>query len=109
MEVRRVIRLVSWIGGCFLLVYGTVYATLSTAVLAGVITVPGGIDRRGMLGHAMLWDPLFAVWGATLVVGLWLTRTPRKSVLVSEGRTYRAGRPDPDEPRSDVTALDRSH
>jgi hypothetical protein len=57
-----------------------VYATVSTAVLTGVIIVPGPVDRRGMLGHAMLWDPLFTVWGATLVIGLWLTRTPRESV-----------------------------
>ncbi len=63
----------------FLVVYGSVYASLSTAVLTGVITVPGQVDRPGMLGHAALWDPLFAVWGATLVVGLWLTRTPHES------------------------------
>jgi hypothetical protein len=27
-----------------------------------------------MQGHAMLWDPLFALWGFLLLGGLWLTR-----------------------------------
>jgi hypothetical protein len=84
VRLRRVVRFISWIGGSFLVVYGSVYATLSTAVLTGVITLSGSVDRRGLLGHAMLWDPLFAVWGATLVVGLWLTRTPRESVSAGE-------------------------
>lgn len=79
-RLRRLIRFMSWIGGSFLIIYGSVFAVMSTAVLAGKITVPDGIDRRGMLGHAMLWDPLFAVWGTTLVVGLWLTRRPPKSL-----------------------------
>jgi hypothetical protein len=77
---RRLIRIISWIGGSFLIVYGSVFAVTSTAVLAGKIAVPDGIDRRGVLGHAMLWDPLFAVWGAALVVGLWLTRRSPRSV-----------------------------
>lgn len=72
---RRIVRTFSWIGGSLLFVYGSVYATVSAAVLTGAITVSGPIDRRGMLGHAVLWDPLFAIWGATLAVGLWLTRT----------------------------------
>jgi hypothetical protein len=108
MRFRRAIRFLSWIGGCLLVVYGTTYAAVSAGVLAGAIAVPGGIDRRGMQGHAMLWDPLFAVWGATLLVGLWLTRRPRTSVRASERGTGRADCPDPDAPRSDA-ALDRSH
>lgn len=73
---RRVIRLMAWIGGSFLVVYGTTYALLSAAVLHGVVHVPGEIDRLGMQGHAYLWDPLFAFWGLALVSGLWWTRQP---------------------------------
>lgn len=79
MRLRRAVRALSWIGGSVLVVYGGVYATVSTAVLTGVITISGPIDRRGMLGHAALWDPLFAVWGAALIAGLWLTRARRHS------------------------------
>jgi hypothetical protein len=75
-RLRRVVRLVSWIGGGCLLAYGSVYAIVSAAVLAGLITASGPIDRRGLIGHAVLWDPLFAVRGAALLAGLWLTRTP---------------------------------
>jgi hypothetical protein len=74
---RRLIRFGSWVGGGFMILYGSVFTVMSTAVLAGKITFSGAIDRRGMLGHAVLWDPLFVVWGATLVLGLWLTRRPR--------------------------------
>lgn len=70
---RTLIRAAGWLGGCFLVVYGTAFAVMSSCVLNGVITPSGEIDRRGMIGHACLWDPLFAVWGATLVIGLSLT------------------------------------
>lgn len=73
---RRTIRLLAWIGGGFLVVYGTAYALLSAAVLHGLIHVSGEVDRRGMQGHAYLWDPLFAAWGLALVLGLWWTRQP---------------------------------
>lgn len=71
---RRLIRFVSWIGGCFLIAYGAAYASMATLVLHGVLKPAGEVDRRGMVGHAYLWDPLFAAWGVALVVGLWLTR-----------------------------------
>jgi hypothetical protein len=76
---RRVVRAASWLGGCFLVAYGCLYAGMSNAVLHGLITVPGEVDRRGMIGHAYLWDPLFALWGAALVVGLWFTRRPDRA------------------------------
>ncbi len=36
----------------------------------------GGYDRRAMIGHVFLWDPLFLVWGL-LVAGLYVTRDGR--------------------------------
>jgi uncharacterized protein DUF3995 len=86
---RRVIRFLSWIGGCFLIVYGTAYALLSASVLNGWITVSGAVDERGLSGHAYLWDPLFAVWGAALVVGTWLTR--RRPPAGADRRPARSG------------------
>lgn len=71
---RKVLRAVSWAGGAVLVAYGNVIAAVSGAVLAGAISPEGAVDRRGHLGHALLWNPLFALWGATLLVGLWLTR-----------------------------------
>lgn len=73
---RRFWRAVSWVGGCFLVLYGGVNVVVSGAVLAGFITPDGGFDRPAMIGHAFLWDPLFALWGAALVVSLVLSRQP---------------------------------
>lgn len=72
--VRRCVRAVSWAGGTLLVVYGSVLAAVAGAVLTGVISPDGPVDRRGLMGHALLWDPLFALWGLLLLAGLWLTR-----------------------------------
>lgn len=71
---RRIIRAAGLVGGTFLVLYGTVLAVVAAAVLTGVITPDGEVDRTGLTGHALLWDPLFAVWGALLLAGLWRTR-----------------------------------
>jgi len=44
--------------GPFGLGANTVVAAL---VLAGGIDPDGGYDRRAMIGHAFLWDPLFLI------------------------------------------------
>lgn len=74
---RRLWRAISWIGGCFLIAYGGLNVVVSGAVLSGLITPAGGYDRPAMLGHAFLWDPLFALWGAALVASLALSRSWR--------------------------------
>jgi hypothetical protein len=43
-------------------------------VLAGAIDPDGGFDRQAMIGHALLWDPLFLLWGLLLAAGLGATR-----------------------------------
>ncbi len=75
--LRRVVRGVGWVGGAFLVLYGGVVAGVAVAVLTGQVDPGGPIDRRAMIGHAALWDPLFALWGALLLGGLWLTRQER--------------------------------
>lgn len=71
---RRWWRLMEWAGSVLLIGYGGLLTAVSSAVLAGWIEVEGGYDRTGMLGHALLWDPLFFLWGVALAVGLWRTR-----------------------------------
>jgi Protein of unknown function (DUF3995) len=66
-------RGVCWVGGSFLVVYGGVNVVVSGVVLLGVVTPDGGYDREAMIGHALLWDPLFAIWGAALLVWLRLS------------------------------------
>lgn len=77
---RRLWRGISWVGGSFLIMYGGANVVISGAVLAGAITPASGFDRLAMIGHAFLWDPLFALWGAALVTSLALSRGPRATV-----------------------------
>lgn len=71
---RRAWRTVEWLAGCALMAYGGLNTVVSTLVLRGVIAPAGGYDERAQLGHAVLWDPLFLLWGALLTAGLWRTR-----------------------------------
>jgi hypothetical protein len=71
----------------FLVFYGTALAAVATAVLAGVVTPGGEVDRIGLTGHALLWDPLFAAWGALLLAGLWRTRQDPVRYRADDGST----------------------
>ncbi len=66
-------RPLCWAGGAVLLAYGLVNTVSASLVLAGVVDVAAP-DRPGLIGHALLWDPLFALWGAALLAGLWWSR-----------------------------------
>ncbi|MFW6775028.1 DUF3995 domain-containing protein [Nocardioides sp. CPCC 205120] len=70
---RRAWRGLSWAGAVVLVGYGTANAVGAWLVLTGLAGSGGG-DRTALLGHAVLWDPLFALWGALLATGLWTTR-----------------------------------
>lgn len=65
--------MLSWIGGPGLVVYGGVNAVAAGASLLGWVDA-GATDRRALFGHAILWDPLFAIWGLALLIGLALSR-----------------------------------
>ena len=71
---RRWWRLVSWIGGLALVVYGGIYAVTALLMLTGIVAPTAAYDRPVLFGHALLWDPLFFFWGLTLVISLTLTR-----------------------------------
>ena len=67
---RRIARAACWAGALVLVAWGGLNTVTANLVLAGVIRPEGGFDRPGMVGHAYLWDPLFLLWGAALVVAL---------------------------------------
>ena len=70
---RRVWRGCAWVGGPFLIIYGAVNASAAVAILAGWVETEN-YDRPGLIGHAFVWDPLFAVWGVALTIALVATR-----------------------------------
>ncbi len=71
---RRFWRALSWVGGVGLIAYGGLNIVVSGSVLAGLIDVEEGYDSAAMVGHALLWDPLFFLWGCALVFALALSR-----------------------------------
>lgn len=64
----------AWPGSALLVMYGGANAVVAVLVLGGGIDPAGGFDRRAMIGHALLWDPLFLVWDLLLAAGLYATR-----------------------------------
>ena len=71
---RRFWRLISWVGGVGLVIYGGVYAITALTMLVGWVAPTAAYDRSVILAHALLWDPLFFFWGLCLVISLILTR-----------------------------------
>lgn len=69
-------RVPCWLGGALLLAYGAANAVGAWLVLAGVFTTTSP-DRAALIGHAALWDPLFALWGGCLLGGLIASRGRR--------------------------------
>ena len=69
-------RLPCWLGGALLLVYGAANAMGAWLVLARVVSTTSS-DRPALIGHAALWDSLFALWGALLLGGLTASRGRR--------------------------------
>ena len=84
-RVHRQVRVCGWCTGGVLFVWGAVSTVSAAAVLAGVIVPDGDHDRTAMIGHAVVWDPLFTVWGAALRTGLWFT-THRATALTGTRR-----------------------
>ncbi|WP_156384338.1 DUF3995 domain-containing protein [Marmoricola sp. Leaf446] len=63
-------RVLCWLGAAVLVLWGGLNTVVGGLVLSGVIDPDGGYDRPAMVGHALLWDPLFLVWGIALALGL---------------------------------------
>lgn len=71
---RRWWRAASWAGAVVLVGYGLANAIGAWLVLAGVVDTHGTRDPSALVGHAVLWDPLFALWGVLLAAGLHASR-----------------------------------
>ena len=59
-----------WAAAAGMLVWGGLNAVVAHLVLAGAIAPGADDDHAGMIGHAWIWDPLFALWGLALAVAL---------------------------------------
>lgn len=66
-------RVLSWVGGPALILYGGAHAIAGASVLAGWIE-SDVTDRDGLIGHAFIWGPHFALWGLALTAALLCSR-----------------------------------
>lgn len=75
---RRPWRALCWLGAAVLASYGLANTAGAWVVLVGWVDSPAADpaspDHPALLGHALLWDPLFAAWGVLLGLGLWRGR-----------------------------------
>ncbi|KXP08258.1 hypothetical protein AXK57_17520 [Tsukamurella pulmonis] len=78
--IPRPLRGAMWAGAVVLILWGAVNTASSGLLAAGVLPrSTDGYDAAATLGHALLWDPLFLVWGLALAAGLWVTRSTRSA------------------------------
>ena len=80
---HRWVRVVSWLGVVVLLVWG------GAGTVGAWIGVAAGRSLRhepALVGHALLWDPLFVLWGLLLAVAL---RRSRSWVVRESSSTWR--------------------
>lgn len=70
----RVPRLLGWIAGGTLALYGGVLTAAGLLVQSGVIEPGPEADRHALAWHTWFWDPWFLLWGIAFVVALWRTR-----------------------------------
>ncbi|GAA1392364.1 hypothetical protein GCM10009599_13190 [Luteococcus peritonei] len=82
---HRWVRLVSWLGVALLLAWG------GLGMVGAWIGLARGADATpALVGHALLWDPLFVLWGLLLAGALHASRS-RPGQRGAAGRADRAG------------------
>ena len=67
-------RVLGWIAAIGLALYGSVLTVAGLLVEAGVVEPAADADEHALAWHTYLWDPWFALWGASFVVTMWRTR-----------------------------------
>lgn len=77
---RRFWRLLGWFAGPALALYGGANAIAGTSVLVGWID-SDVTDHDGMIGHAFIWGPLFALCSLALTTALLLSRPGWSAVV----------------------------
>lgn len=58
-------------GSLLLTVYGGLLVVVGAAVLVGLFTPDGAVDRRVLTWHVLLWDLWFLIWGVALGRATW--------------------------------------
>ncbi|MDW8544448.1 DUF3995 domain-containing protein [Staphylococcus sp. mip270_02] len=64
---NKLINIMSYIGGSFLIAYGSMNTISGWLKLLGVISVD---FKLSIIGQSFIWDPLFLLWGLGLLIFL---------------------------------------
>lgn len=78
-------RFASWAGACVLMLWGGVNTLTANLVVWNIVAAPPSPDSAGLGGHALIWDPLFLLWGFFLAAGLFFTRDRKSTPGTTEG------------------------
>lgn len=70
----RLTRIIGWMAGAILFLYGLVLTAGGILVEIGVISASADADRRAIRWHAFFWDPWFLLWGGCLLLAMALSR-----------------------------------
>lgn len=96
-DSHRRLRWAARLAGVGMLAYGALNALGAWIALSGVVDAPAADptspDHPALLGHALLWDPLFALWGAALLIGLRSQRSAPSSTVGRPRRKVATTRP----------------
>ncbi|WP_418129207.1 DUF3995 domain-containing protein [Staphylococcus sp. HKU1] len=64
---NKPINIISFLGSCFLIIYGGMNTISGWLKLLGVISVD---FKLSIIGQSFIWDPLFLLWGIGLLIFL---------------------------------------
>lgn len=84
------VRFVSWAGVAVLLAWG---GAGMVGAWIGVLTREASWAQPAMVGHGLLWDPLFVVWGALLALALWKSSPAQKDARTMKPVSCRLNQP----------------
>lgn len=76
---HRLLRAATAVCATVLTIYGGVNWVAAWLVLGGLLDTNGSMDRGAVIGHGVLWDPLFLAWGLLLGAALYASRRTRDS------------------------------
>lgn len=77
--LRRTIRVISWVGGVFLILLGITTIVMGGMELTDASATATDAERHGLIWTTFFWHPLFSVWGVSLVTALAVSGRPRQS------------------------------
>ena len=75
---RRPVRVLAWLAGGLLTLWGGANVLLGALVLTGALDLGPVADERALRWHVLLWDLWFLLWGLALLAACWAARRAQR-------------------------------